>query len=318
MFSRRGGSKVSVEGSWGQGTTASVKAYRRAPGDRGGAYYLRLNGLLQLVMPAQRGALKADVVIDLATTVRPGQRGYPFNAARDALQDQAAWTFADLVEDVERENESVGANAEDEFVDPEGDDDSSGAEIADQMAEAFADEEVRRAIAAAAGGIADFYGEQAKYAGVDEPVASVAPRGTKSASEGDAPERDWVLPAGIAAAAGSRVEPDIAAPSGVFDVRSYRRMLEEADTQGRAAGGIHTVIITAQVEQALRAAEAGQQLDGWQEQVIEAAIDRMADAALGPGGGGLIQAVAVSKATRGWLGSRRIGRRRSIAPRGGR
>jgi hypothetical protein len=76
-------------------------------------------------------------------------------------------------------------------------------------------------------------------------------------------------------------------------------MLEEADTHGRAVGGVHTVIITAQVEQALRAAEAGQQLDGWQEQAIEAAIDRMADAALGPGGGGLIQAVAVSKATRG-------------------
>ena len=44
MFSRRGGSRVSVEGSWGAGTTASVKAYRRAPGDRGGAYYLRLGG----------------------------------------------------------------------------------------------------------------------------------------------------------------------------------------------------------------------------------------------------------------------------------
>ncbi|MFZ5480626.1 MAG: hypothetical protein ACOZNI_27935 [Myxococcota bacterium] len=44
MFSRRGGSRVSVEGSWGEGTTAVVKAYRRPPGDRGGAYYLRLNG----------------------------------------------------------------------------------------------------------------------------------------------------------------------------------------------------------------------------------------------------------------------------------
>lgn len=56
------------------------------------------------------------------------------------------------------------------------------------------------------------------------------------------------------------------------------------------------------MEQALRAAEAGHQLDGWQEQAIEAAIDRMADAALGPGGGGLLQAVAVSKATTGLAG----------------
>lgn len=44
MFSRRGGSRVAVEGSWGVGTTATVKAYRRPPGDRGGAYYLRLGG----------------------------------------------------------------------------------------------------------------------------------------------------------------------------------------------------------------------------------------------------------------------------------
>jgi hypothetical protein len=47
MFSRRGGSKVAVEGSWGRGATATVKAYRRPPGDRRGAYYLRLGGLFQ-------------------------------------------------------------------------------------------------------------------------------------------------------------------------------------------------------------------------------------------------------------------------------
>lgn len=297
MFSRRGGSKVSVEGSWGQGTTATVKAYRRPPGDRGGAYYLRLNGLLQLVLPAQRGALKADVVIDLATTVRPGHRGYPFNAARDALQDQAAWTFADLVEEVERENESIGRSEEDEFIDPEGEDDGGGAEIADQMAEAFADEDVRRAIAEAAGGIADFYGEQAKYASHEEPVASVAPRGTKASSEGDAPERTWVLPAGIAAASETPVEPDVAAPSDVVAVKVLRAVLTEADEQGKAAGGIRTVILTDQVEQALRRAEAGEQLDGWQTQAVEAAIERAAEAALAPGGGGLMQAVTVSRAT---------------------
>ena len=297
MFSRRGGSRVSVEGSWGEGTTAAVKAYRRPPGDRGGAYYLRLNGLLQVVTPAQRNGLKADVVVDLSTTVRPGQRGYPFNAARDALQDTAAWTFADLVEEVERENESVGRSEEDEFIDPEGDDDGGGAEIADQMAEAFADEDVRRAIAEAAGGIADFYGEQAKYASKEEPVASVAPRGTKLANDGDAPERTWVLPAGITAASETPLEPDIAAPSGVVAVRVLRAVLTEADAQGRAAGGIRTVILTDQVNTALLRAEAGEQLDGWQTQAVEAAIERAAEAALSPGGGGLIQAVAVSKAT---------------------
>jgi hypothetical protein len=71
----------------------------------------------------------------------------------------------------------------------------------------------------------------------------------------------------------------------------------DTDDQSKAAGGVRVVIVTEQVDQALRRAEAGQQLDGWQTQAVEAAIDRAAEAALAPGGGGLIQAVAVSKAT---------------------
>ena len=158
--------------------------------------------MLQLVTPAQRGGLKADVVIDLSCKLRPGVRGYPFNAARDALEDQAAWTFADLVEEVERENESVGKGEDDEFIDPEGDEGvEDGNDIADQLAAAFADPAVRAAVSDAAGGIADFYAAQAGYSGVDEPGASVAPRGTRAAADGDAPERTWVLPPGVTAAA---------------------------------------------------------------------------------------------------------------------
>jgi len=86
MFSRRGGAKVAVEGSWGRGTGATVKAFRRPPGDRQGAYYVRLGGLFQFKEGARRGNLKADVVVDLVTSVRPGEAaGYPLNAARDAL-----------------------------------------------------------------------------------------------------------------------------------------------------------------------------------------------------------------------------------------
>lgn len=237
-------------------------------------------------------------MIDLSSRVRPGSRGYPFNAARDALQDIAAWTFADLVEEVERENESVGRSQEDTFIDPEGDgDDDAGTDIADQMADAFADADVRRAIADAAGGIADFYGEQAKYGSVEAPVASLAPRGTKAVAEGDAPERGWVLPPGMEAAGVEvRAESDIAAPSDVTAARVLRSVLAGADDAGRAAGGVRTVIVTEQVDQALRRAEAGQELDGWQAQAVEAAIDRAAEAALAPGGGGLMQAVTVSKA----------------------
>ena len=56
MFSRRGGSKVAIDGSWGRGTTGTVKAYRRPPGDRRGAYYLRLGGLFQFKTPRASAA----------------------------------------------------------------------------------------------------------------------------------------------------------------------------------------------------------------------------------------------------------------------
>ena len=297
MFSRRGGSKVAVEGSWGDGTTAAVKAYRRAPGDKGGAYYVRLGGLFQFKVPAQRGGLKADVVLDLATSVRPGQRGYPMNAARDGLQDAAGWTFADLVDEVERENESVGRSEEDEFLDPEEDDAGSGQELADQMAEAMADTAVQAAIAEAAGGIAAFYGEQARYAGVEETVTSRAPRGTKAAPGDDAPARSWVLPPGMSVKSEPpHVAADAAAPSSVEAAKQLRAVLMEADEAGRDAGGVRTVIVTSEVEEALRRAEVGQTLDGWQTRAVESAIERAAEAALSPGGGGLLQAVAVSRA----------------------
>ena len=116
--------------------------------------------------------------------------------------------------------------------------------------------------------------------------------------EGDAPERAWVLPAGMTAAAEpTPVEADAEAPSNVQAAKVLRAVLTEADEAGRAAGGIRTVIVTEQVDQALRRAEVGQELDGWQRQAVEGAIERAAEAALAPGGGGLIQAVAVSKAT---------------------
>ena len=76
----------------------------------------RLRGLFQFKTPAQRGNLKADVVLDLSTTVRPGAVGYPLNAARDGFLEPARWTFEDLVEEVERENESVGRSDEDEIL----------------------------------------------------------------------------------------------------------------------------------------------------------------------------------------------------------
>lgn len=295
MFSRRGGSKVQVEGSWGRGTDAVVRAYRRPPGDRQGSYFVRLGGLFQFRESARRGNLKADVVVDLVTTVRPGTSGYPLNAARDALQDRARWAFNDLVEDVERENESVGRSMEDEVFDPDSDDERErrgAADLADLAAEAFADEAFQKALAEAAGGIADFYAARARDLGVEAPVASLAPAGTKARPAEDQPTRGPVLPAGMRVAAEAPVEPDIAAPSdSATGARQLRAVLQAAD-QVVAAGGGAAVLGPAE-RAALDRAEAGEALDEHDVSVLQQAIDRATDTAIGPAGGGLVQAAAV-------------------------
>ncbi len=309
MFSRRAGSKVKLEGSWGRGTTAAVKAYRRPPGDRRGAYYLRLGGLFQTKVSSQRGNLKADVVIDLVSEVRPGARGYPFNAARDALQDRARWAFSDLVDEVERENESVGRSMEDEVYAPDSDDERErrGAQqLADLAAEAFADEAFQRALAEAAGGIADFYAERAKEPGVQPEIASAAPAGTKARPAEDAPTRGPVLPPGLKVVA-TPVADDIATPGGPSSaVRQLRALLEASDETVVLAGGDSSKpVVSSWVERALDRAEAGGALDEHDVAAIDGAVGRAGEVALGAGGGGLVQAATVAQVGELVLGSLR-------------
>ena len=299
MFSRRAGSQVKLEGSWGPGTTAAVKAYRRPPGDRRGAYYLRLGGLYQFRTPSQRGNLKADVVVDLLTDVRPGGRGYPFNAARDALQDRARWAFSDLVEEVERENESVGRSMEDEVFDPDSEHDAErrGAQdLADLAAEAFADEAFQVALAEAAGGIADFYAERAKDPGVQLPTASTAPAGTKAPRKGDAPTRGVVLPPGITLPP-TAVASDLApATSPAEAARQLRGLLTSAAATWTAAGGDEAKrSISFSVERALDRAAAGEALDEHDVAALEGAMTRAGEIALSAGGGGLVQAAGTAR-----------------------
>ena len=300
MFSRRGGSRVRVEGSWGRGTDAAIKAYRRPPGDRHGAYYVRLGGLFQFKESARRGNLKADVVVDLTTSIRPGDPGYPLNAARDALQSRASWAFKDLVEEVERENESVGRDQSDEVFDPDSDDaeERRGAsEIADLAAEAFADEAFQRALAEAAGGIADYYAERAKAPGVEAPVASLAPAGTRARPSEDQPTRGAVLPPGLVVAqAAAPVEADIAAPSdGAGAARQLRAVLQAAQQLAEDGGGHDPVIIlSADVARVLDRAEAGAVLDEAEVVTLQRALDAAAGTAMLPTGGGLLQAATVS------------------------
>jgi hypothetical protein len=299
MFSRRGGGRVRVEGDWGQGTTATVKAYKRPPGDRRGSYFVRLGGLYQFSLPSQRRLLKADVVVDLVTSVRPGARGYPLTAARDALQGPARWTFSDLVDEVEKESESVGRHDEDEIYDPEGDEAGGrqgAAELAALMDEAFADETFQRAMAEAAGGIADFYAEQARYKDKQEPVASLAPAGTRAPEANDGPQRPMVLPPGMqVAVAAAPAEPDIADPSSpVQAAQQLRSVLQAADVV-LEHGGLPRAV-TADVAQALDRAELGWPISEADLGTLAAAVERAAEASIEQGGGGLLQAAGVARA----------------------
>lgn len=300
MFSRRGGSEVAMEGSWGDGTTARVKAYRRPPGDKHGAYYVRIGGLFQFVRSSYRGGLKIDVVIDLTSSLRPGDPGYPLNAARDALQARAHSAFYDLIDVVEREDESTGHSSEYETFDPEADtpgERSGAAELAELAAEALADAEFQAVLRSAADGIVDFYAEQAKDPGVDLPTESLAPPGSR-VHQGEGSTRTIDLPPGLSATAlVPAVDPDIASPMGEVAavVHELRTMFQVAEQLERAAGYTGGSFQRTEVQTVLERAERGDSLDERDVRTLEDAIDRATDTAIGPGGGGLLQAVAITR-----------------------
>ncbi len=301
LFSRRGGTVVSVEGSWGEGTTGRVKAYRRPPGDKGGAYYIRLGGLFQFKTPSRKGGLKADVVIDLETTIRPGAPGYPFNAARDALKDQPSWTLQDLMDEVEQENESLTRDKEDEVFDPDSDDAdeaAAGRELGELAGAAFEDPGFRKALAEAAGGIADFYGEQAKYDErlPPETIESSAPAGTRVDDDPEG-QRHHPLPPGMNVANMAVLAPDIAAPQAAFSLTQLFHAADAAaKAESQADGGYRLApieIMTPELRGILVRIGDGFEPSSDEVGQISDAIDQVAAAALEPGGGGLLQAANV-------------------------
>ena len=178
LFSRRGGTPISKAGAGGNGNTAVSRAYRRPPGQAGGAFYVRLGGLFQFAQ-SSTAKLPADVVVDLLTTTRPGSMGYPLTAARDRLQGAASHALNDLVEEVERENASVGDSKDYEVFLPE--DDEVHGEEGDPTREALADPALRDAFQLAASGVADYY--RNKPAGQVEEPSSLAPIGSRQRSE---------------------------------------------------------------------------------------------------------------------------------------
>lgn len=114
-FSPRAGAKLSVRGDWGEGTTAQVKAHKAKPGR--GAWWVRLGGLYQFHQA--EGQMPLEVVIDLDTSLRPGDAEYPVTAARDGLQRAADDTFHELRETILRENALAGETRDDTIWPPD-------------------------------------------------------------------------------------------------------------------------------------------------------------------------------------------------------
>lgn len=189
LFSRRGGSRVAAGGNWGPGTTALVKAYRRPPGDRRGAFYVRVGGLFQFVKTSAV-KLPADVVVDLTTTLRPGAPGYPLNAARDTLLADAAYALMDLMREIEQENESAGEEEEYEIFLP-----ASDGTISDATTSALADPLLQHAMQEAAGGVSDYYRELAAIKRTAPPPSSNAPGENRSLNEGASISIELAAPA---------------------------------------------------------------------------------------------------------------------------
>jgi hypothetical protein len=151
----------------------------------------------------------------------------------------------------------------------------------------------------------DFYAERLKHAQTEAPVASLAPRGSKATGEADESEREPVLPPRFRAAASrGGVEDDIAAPSSAGATATIRAFLQGADeaAAGAGGGGVDVSwearrdrgIFGPAVELALERVERGD-ADTATVATIEQAIERAADTAMAPGGGGLLQVAAVPR-----------------------
>lgn len=293
-FSHRGGSRVVVGGNWGPGTTVAVKAYRRPPGDRNGGYFVRLNGLFQFRADAQRHGLKADVVVDIATDVRPGDRFYPLNAARDRFSEMAHGAFMTLVAEVEHEDESIGRSEEYEVIDPDADSSEErdeASQLAAEMGAALNDSDVRETIRGAMGGIADFYGEQLTYdLKSTREVPSSSAAGGRRPDEGGEPERPMILPPGFKVPGQSDDAGQGEDDANRAFVSQVKAVLQSSE-EGRSPGSI----MTWAVQDAIQDAEQGS-LTSEGVRVLVGALDGATEAAMGPGGGGLMQAAAVADA----------------------
>ena len=289
LFNRRGGARVRFEGSFGPGTTAQIKAYRRT--DRGGGYYVRLGGLYQFHAAARRGKLPADVVIDLTTETRPGEADYPLTVSRMSLQGAAAQAFEDLSAEVEQESESAARSQEYDIFEPD-DDEQEDPQLTALRAEAedaVEDSDFRAALQEATKSLVAYQQAMGATPDTREPPGSAAPRTTPQAPE-LREEAPVDLSRTAAALAGQEDQAGQDAAGQLAVVRSFlggiaaEEAVEEALTVLEHGSGDRFVVF-----------EAAKTLQG--------AVDRAAEATLQPGGAGLIEVAAAGPRVEAALGA---------------
>lgn len=136
LFSSGGTRKAEYEDlDWGDGTTVTVRAYRRPGGLGYGAIYVRTGGQAQFIRrPAGKGTANRDFTVDVKTTKKPQDYGYPFPTSREGFKGDAARAFEALESDLAREEPSVDAKDFATFI-MESDDDDERREAETMSAE---------------------------------------------------------------------------------------------------------------------------------------------------------------------------------------
>ena len=114
-----------------------------------------------------------------------------------------------------------------------------------------------------------------------------------------------MLPPGVRVATLTPVEADIAAPGDPSSpARQLRVVLEAAEQVVATGGGVH--VLGPAERDVLQRAEAGEALDEQDVRVLQGAIERAADSALDPSGGGLVQAATVDRVATSALSGLRV------------
>ncbi len=171
----------------GLGPDTRITAYNRDASATNGAYYVRINGLVQhRAQPGWNVKLKKDVVVDLVPTATPGDDDYPLAVSRDELQRDHRWRFEDFKREFEKEALSNSAPRDYDTYHPDGDDSEQDghATFSSQVESFLADPALRETLGELFGAVRDI--EAA------ESIKRHHPKAAPSFPSSDVSGEDWV------------------------------------------------------------------------------------------------------------------------------